>query len=162
VVATNNHYAYSTPNDREFCLRQPGRSRPRLRLRRPTNWTAPTWCNGLDVIGSGRENAHAPVGPPQLGRRLYPPPSPAMANTMISVMSPTIFARSHSRIDCLQRAGPHLLRSADLADAENTPALARKKRQRKSKMLSALRKANPVPSGNDEDWVRYFQTTRLG
>ena len=59
-------------------------------------------------------------------------------------MSPTDIRKEPFAIDCLKRAEA-FIKERELADAETLSAGA-KKRQRKSKMLSALRKKNPCPA----------------
>ncbi len=61
MVATNNHFAYSTPNDREFACARPGRSRQGLRLRRAHASTAPT-SRPASKLSKRRCNARAPAG----------------------------------------------------------------------------------------------------
>jgi len=150
LVATNNHYAYSTPKRSRVCLRQPGRSRPRGYGFEGYELDGTDLAQCLDIIGTAVNRAPAPVA----HRSSSSPPSsasPVMANTTISVTSPTIFRKEPFAIDCLPTHGS-IYQGARAGRCRNTEALAPKKWQRKSKTLSALRQKEPVPSGDEEDW----------
>src|SRR5258705_6568508 len=73
VVATNNHYAYSTPNDREFaCANLVDRARGYGFEGYELDGTDLAQC--LDVIGSGPKSLPARRPPPLLFGSLPPPP----------------------------------------------------------------------------------------
>jgi len=97
VVATNNHYAYSTPNDREFACAN------LVDLAARGYGFEGYELDGTDLAQCLGRNRHGREPRPHRSptRSSSSPPScawPVMANTTISVTSPTIFARSHSRL----------------------------------------------------------------
>jgi len=119
LVATNNHYAYSTPNDREFaCANLVDRARGYGFEGYELDGTDLTQC--LDVIGSAVKRARA-------GR----PPQLVVASTLrlaghgehddFSYVTDDI-RKEPFAIDCLHRAEA-FIKERDLADAETLKRL---------------------------------------
>jgi pyruvate dehydrogenase E1 component alpha subunit/2-oxoisovalerate dehydrogenase E1 component alpha subunit len=147
VVATNNHFAYSTPNDREFACddlveRASGYGFEGYRL----DGTDLSAC--LDVIGGAVKRARA-GRPPQLVvasvLRLSGHGEHDDASYVPEEMKRQTFAR-----DCLKVAEQTILES-NLADAA-TLAEWRKDAVAQVDQAVATAQTEPVPEANKEDW----------
>jgi len=147
IVATNNHYAYSTPNDREFACddlveRAIGYGFEGYRL----DGTDLTAC--LDVIGGAVKRARA-GRPPQLVvasvLRLSGHGEHDDASYVPEEMKRQPFAR-----DCLKLAEQIIIES-NLLDSD-TLAEWRKDAVAQVNEAVATAQKEPVPEGHKEDW----------
>ena len=149
IVATNNHYAYSTPNDRAVCLRGSGRSRERLRLRRQHGRRhGSDAC--LEVIGAAVKRARA-------GR----PPQLVVASTSASGRPRRTRRRelcrrrhedaSRSRRIALQRA-EQLILEQELAGSRRRCSKWRAEIAAEVDEAVATAQREAAPVGSEEDW----------
>src|SRR5436309_2193539 len=147
VVATNNHYAYSTPNDREFaCANLTDRARGYGFEGYELDGTDLAQC--LDVIGTAVKRARA-------GR----PPQLVVASTLrlaghgehddFSYVTDDI-RKEPFAIDCLQRTEA-FIKERELADAATLQRWREEAAEEVENAFSAAQ-SEPVPSGNEEDW----------
>ncbi|MBA3962037.1 MAG: thiamine pyrophosphate-dependent dehydrogenase E1 component subunit alpha [Chthoniobacterales bacterium] len=147
LVATNNHYAYSTPNDREFvCADLVDRAPAYGYEGRSLDGTDLSEC--LDVIGGAVERARA-GGPPQLvvasTLRLAGHGEHDDASYVAAEIKGEDFAR-----DSLQRA-EEFIKEEGLADADT---LAQWRADATAQVNEAVSTAQEeaAPDGNEEDW----------
>src|SRR5436309_8552875 len=150
VVATNNHYAYSTPNDREFaCHDLVDRAIGYGFEGYTVDGTDLTNC--LDVIGSAVKRARA-GRPPQLVvasiLRLSGHGEHDDASYVPEEVKREPFAR-----DCLKVAEQTIL-DLKLLDAET---LAERRKEAAAQVDEAVAAAQkePAPEGDKEDWCAY-------
>src|SRR5213080_2252882 len=150
VVATNNHYAYSTANDREFACddlveRAIGYGFEGYSL----DGTDLAAC--LDVIGSAVKRARA-GRPPQLVvasvLRLSGHGEHDDARYVTDEIKREPFAR-----DCLKVAEQTIL-DLDLADAETLAEWRKEAAAQVDEAVAAAQK-EPAPEGDKEDWCAY-------
>lgn len=147
LVATNNHYAYSTPNDREFvCADLVDRAQGYGYEGHSLDGTDLTEC--LEVIGGAVARARA-GGPPQL----------VVASTLrlaghgehddASYVAPEIREKDFAR-DSVLRAEA-LMKEEGLADAET---LAQWRAEASAQVNEAINAAQEeaAPVGAEEDW----------
>lgn len=152
LVATNNHYAYSTPNDREFaCADLADRAQAYGYEGHSLDGTDLAEC--LEVIGGAVARARA-GGPPQL----------VVASTLrlaghgehddASYVAPEIKQEDFAR-DPLQRA-EEFIKEEELADAET---LAAWRSEASSKVNEAINAAQEeaAPVGSEEDWCAFSE-----
>src|SRR5438094_469435 len=147
VVATNNHYAYSTPNDREFaCASLVDRARGYGFEGYELDGTDLTQC--LDVIGTAVKRARA-GRPPQLVvasvLRLAGHGEPDDFSYVTDDIRKEPFA-----IDCLQRTEA-FIKERELADAATLQRWREEAAEEVENAFSAAQK-EPVPNGEEEDW----------
>ncbi len=147
LVATNNHYAYSTPNDREFaCADLIDRAPAYGYEGRSLDGTDLAEC--LEVIGGAVERARA-GGPPQLvvasTLRLAGHGEHDDASYVAAEIKKEDFAR-----DSLQRA-EEFIKEEGLADADT---LAQWRADATAQVNEAVSTAQEeaAPDGNEEDW----------
>jgi pyruvate dehydrogenase E1 component alpha subunit/2-oxoisovalerate dehydrogenase E1 component alpha subunit len=153
VVATNNHYAYSTPNDREFAChdlvdRAIGYGFEGYSL----DGTDLGAC--LDVIGSAVKRARA-GRPPQLVVASVLRLSGHGEHDDASYVTEEIKQQPFAR-DCLKVAEQTII-DLNLADAE-TLAEWRKDAVAQVEEAIAAAQKEPAPEGDKEDW--YALSTR--
>jgi len=147
VVATNNHYAYSTPNDREFaCANLVDRARGYGFEGYELDGTDLAHC--LDVIGSAVKRARA-GRPPQLVVASILRLAGHGEHDDFSYVTDDI-RKEPFAIDCLKRAEA-FIRERDLADAETLQRWREEAAEEVENAFSAAQ-SEPVPSGNEEDW----------
>lgn len=147
IVATNNHYAYSTPNEREFaCSDLVDRAMGYGYEGYSLDGTDLAAC--LEVIGSAVEKARA-GSPPQLVvasvLRLSGHGEHDDASYVPDEMKRQPFAR-----DCLKVAEETII-NQKLASPE-TLAGWRKEAVAQVEEAIAMAQKEPVPEGNKEDW----------
>lgn len=147
LVATNNHYAYSTPNDREFvCADLVDRALGYGYEGHTLDGTDLTEC--LDVIGGAVARARA-GGPPQLViasiLRLAGHGEHDDASYVVPEMRQEDFAR-----DSVLRA-EELMKDQGLADADT---LAQWRAEASAQVNEAINAAQEeaAPVGDEEDW----------
>src|SRR5213080_3561135 len=147
VVATNNHYAYSTPNDREFaCANLVDRARGYGFEGYELDGTDLAPC--LDVIGTAVNRARA-GRPPQLVVASILRLAGHGEHDDFSYVTDDIRKEAFA-IDCLQRAEA-FIKERDLADAETLQRWREEAAKEVENAFSAAQR-EPVPSGNEEDW----------
>src|SRR5438132_1204212 len=147
IVATNNHYAYSTPNDREFaCADLVDRAKGYGFEVYSIEGTDLSTC--LDVIGSAVKRARA-GRPPQLVvasvLRLSGHGEHDDASYVTDEMKRQPFAR-----DCLKLAEKKIV-DLNLADAD-TLQLWREEAKAKVDEAIATAQQEAAPNANEEDW----------
>src|SRR6266508_2076960 len=150
IVATNNHYAYSTPNDREFaCHNLVDRAIGYGFEGYSLDGTDLAAC--LDVIGSAVKRARA-GRPPQLVvapvLRLSGPGEHGGASYVTEEIKQEPFAQ-----DCLKVA-EQTIADLKLLDAET---LAERRKEAAAQVDEAVAAAQkePAPEGDKEDWCAY-------
>src|SRR5213595_2195991 len=147
VVATNNHYAYSTPNDREFaCADLVDRAKGYGFEGYSIDGTDLSTC--LDVIGSAVKRARA-GRPPQLVvasvLRLSGHGEHDDATYVTDEMKQQPFAR-----DCLRLAEQKIV-DLNLADAATLQSWHDEAAAQVDEAISTAQK-EAAPEGNKEDW----------
>src|SRR5438128_8300803 len=147
VVATNNHYAYSTPNEREFaCANLVDRARGYGFEGYELDGTDLAQC--LDVIGSAVKRARA-GRPPQLVVASILRLAGHGEHDDFSYVTEDIRKEPFAR-DCLQLAERFITENR-LVDAETLRAWRDQAAQEVEEAFSTAQK-EPVPEGTDEDW----------
>ncbi len=147
LVATNNHYAYSTPNDREFaCADLVDRAAAYGYEGHRLDGTDLGAC--LDVIGGAVARARA-GGPPQL----------VVASTLrlaghgehddASYVAPEMRKQDFAR-DPLERA-EKFIKDEDLADAETIAEWRAEAAKEVNEAISTAQE-EAAPEGSEEDW----------
>ena len=147
LVATNNHYAYSTPNDREFvCADLVDRAQGYGYEGHSLDGTDLTEC--LGVIGSAVARARA-GGPPQLVVASILRLAGHGEHDDASYVAPEIREEDFAR-DSVLRA-EELMKDQGLADAEQ---LAQWRGEASAQVNEAINAAQEeaVPVGSEEDW----------
>src|SRR6266699_4893328 len=147
VVATNNHYAYSTPNDREFACRDLvdraiGYGFEGYSL----DGTDLGAC--LDVIGSAVKRVRA-GRPPQLVVASVLRLAGHGEHDDFSYVTDDI-RKEPFAIDCLQRTEA-FIKERELADAATLQCWREEAAEEVENAFSAAQK-EPVPDGDEEDW----------
>src|SRR5437867_1929007 len=150
IVATNNHYAYSTPNDREFaCHDLVDRAIGYGFEGYTVDGTDLAAC--LDVIGSAVKRARA-GRPPQLVvasvLRLSGHGEHDDASYVPEEVKQQPFAH-----DCLKRA-EKLIAELNLVDAETLREWRKEAAAQVDEAVAAAQK-EPAPEGDKEDWCAY-------
>ena len=147
VVATNNHYAYSTPNDREFaCANLVDRARGYGFEGYELDGTDLAQC--LDVIGTVVNRARA-GRPPQLVVASILRLAGHGEHDDFSYVTDDI-RKEPFAIDCLKRTEA-FIKERELADAETLKRWREEVAEEVENAFSAAQK-EPVPSGDEEDW----------
>ena len=147
VVATNNHYAYSTPNDREFaCQDLVDRAKGYGFEGYSLDGTDLNAC--LDVIGSAVKRARA-GRPPQLVIASILRLSGHGEHDDASYVTDEIKREKFAR-DCLKLAEQKIL-DLNLADSETLKEW-RAEAAKKVEEAIATAQQEAVPDGNEEDW----------
>src|SRR5436189_3860212 len=150
MVATNNHYAYSTPNDREFaCADLVDRAKGYGFEGYSIDGTDLSTC--LDVIGSAVKRARA-------GR----PPQLVVASVLRlsghgehddASYGPEEVKRQPFARDCLKVAEQTIL-DLELLDAETLAEWRKEAAAQVDEAVAAAQK-EPAPEGDKEDWCAY-------
>ena len=149
LVATNNHFAYSTPNDREFaCADLVDRAKGYGYEGHTVDGTDLDAC--LEVIGTAVKRARAGRPPQLVVARLFA--SPATANTTTPAMSPPKLSVEPFAQDCLQRTETVHSRARIGSTPKRLQQMARRDCGAKWKKPSRQRNAKPHPSASEEDW----------
>src|SRR5437588_3496275 len=147
VVATNNHYAYSTPNDREFaCADLVERAKGYGFEGYSIDGTDLNPC--LEVIGSAVQRARA-GRPPQLVVRSVLRLSGHGEHDDASYVTDEIKREPFAQ-DCLKRA-EKLIVDLNLADAETLKSWKDDARKQVDEAIETAQK-DPAPEGEKEDW----------
>src|SRR5437762_7405844 len=147
VVATNNHYAYSTPNDREFaCASLVDRARGYGFEGYELDGTDLTQC--LDVIGTAVKRARA-GRPPQLVVASVLRLAGHGEHDDFSYVPKEMYGESFA-YDCVQRA-QEFIKDRDLVDSARLQAW-REDAVRQVDEAFAMAQKEPVPKGEEEDW----------
>jgi len=147
VVATNNHYAYSTPNDREFaCANLVDRARGYGFEGYELDGTDLAQC--LDVIGTAVKRARA-GRPPQLVVASILRLAGHGEHDDFSYVTDDI-RKEPFAIDCLHRTEA-FIKERELADAATLQRWREEAAEEVENAFSAAQK-EPVPSGEEEDW----------
>ena len=147
VVATNNHYAYSTPNDREFaCANLVDRARGYGFEGYELDGTDLAQC--LDVIGTAVKRARA-GRPPQLVVASILRLAGHGEHDDFSYVTDDI-RKEPFAIDCLQRTEA-FIKERELADAATLQRWREEAAEEVENAFSAAQK-EPVPNGEEEDW----------
>jgi TPP-dependent pyruvate/acetoin dehydrogenase alpha subunit len=147
VVATNNHYAYSTPNDREFaCANLVDRARGYGFEGYELDGTDLAQC--LEVIGTAVKRARA-GRPPQLVVASILRLAGHGEHDDFSYVTDDI-RKEPFAIDCLKRTEA-FIKERELADAETLKRWREEVAEEVENAFSAAQK-EPVPSGDEEDW----------
>src|SRR5213595_832994 len=147
VVATNNHYAYSTPNEREFaCASLVDRARGYGFEGYELDGTDLAQC--LDVIGTAVKRARA-GRPPQLVVASILRLAGHGEHDDFSYVTDDI-RKEPFAIDCLQRTEA-FIKERELADAAT---LQRWREEAAEEVENAFRAAQtaPLSTGEEEDW----------
>ncbi len=147
LVATNNHYAYSTPNDREFaCADLVDRAQAYGYEGHSLDGTDLTEC--LDVIGDAVARARA-GGPPQLVVASILRLAGHGEHDDASYVAPEIRKQDFAR-DPLERA-EELIKRDELVDADT---LAQWRADATAQVNEAINAAQEeaAPVGSEEDW----------
>jgi TPP-dependent pyruvate/acetoin dehydrogenase alpha subunit len=156
VVATNNHYAYSTPNDREFaCHDLVDRAIGYGFEGYTVDGTDLTNC--LDVIGSAVKRARA-GRPPQLVVASILRLSGHGEHDDASYVTDEIQREPFAR-DCVKIA-EQMIVDLNLADAETLAEWRRDAAAQVDQAISAAQK-EAAPEGDEEDWCA-ISTRDLG
>ena len=147
VVATNNHFAYSTPNEREFaCQALVDRALGYGFEGYEVDGTDLAAC--LDVIGSAVKRARA-GRPPQLVVASILRLAGHGEHDDFSYVTEDIRKQPFAR-DCLQLA-ERFITENKLVDAETLRAWRDQAAQEVEQAFSTAQK-EPVPEGTEEDW----------
>ncbi len=147
VVATNNHYAYSTPNDREFaCANLVDRARGYGFEGYELDGTDLAQC--LDVIGTAVKRVRA-GRPPQLVVASILRLAGHGEHDDFSYVTDDI-RKEPFAIDCLQRTKT-FIKERELADAATLQRWHDEAAEEVENAFSAAQK-EPVPNGEEEDW----------
>jgi acetoin:2,6-dichlorophenolindophenol oxidoreductase subunit alpha len=152
VVATNNHYAYSTPNEREFaCHDLVDRAKGYGFEGYPLDGTDLTAC--LKVIGGAVKRARA-GRPPQLVVASVLRLSGHGEHDDASYVTEEIKREPFAR-DCLKRA-EKLIADLKLVDAETLKSW-REDAAAQVEEAIAMAQKDPAPDGATEDWCALSQ-----
>jgi pyruvate dehydrogenase E1 component alpha subunit/2-oxoisovalerate dehydrogenase E1 component alpha subunit len=152
VVATNNHYAYSTPNDREFaCAELVDRAKGYGFEGYSIDGTDLAKC--LDVIGSAVKRARA-GRPPQLVVTSVLRLSGHGEHDDASYVTDEIKREPFAQ-DCLKRAEKTIV-DLNLADAETLQSWRDEAAAKVDEAITIARK-EAAPDGNAEDWCALSQ-----
>jgi len=147
VVATNNHYAYSTPNDREFaCANLVDRAGGYGFEGYELDGTDLAQC--LDVIGTAVKRVRA-GRPPQLVVASILRLAGHGEHDDFSYVTDDI-RKEPFAIDCLQRTKT-FIKERELADAATLQRWDEEAAEEVENAFSAAQK-EPVPNGEEEDW----------
>jgi acetoin:2,6-dichlorophenolindophenol oxidoreductase subunit alpha len=147
VVATNNHYAYSTPNDREFaCANLVDRARGYGFEGYELDGTDLAQC--LGVIDTAVKRARA-GRPPQLVVASILRLAGHGEHDDFSYVTDDI-RKEPFAIDCLKRTET-FINERELADAETLQRWHEETAEEVENAFSAAQK-EPVPAGDEEDW----------
>src|SRR5881296_3321877 len=150
VVATNNHYAYSTPNDREFaCADLVDRAIGYGFEGYSLDGTDLNAC--LDVIGSAVKRARA-GRPPQLVVASILRLSGHGEHDDASYVPEEIKREPFAR-DCLKLAEKKIV-DLELVDAETLRSWRDEAAAKVDEAVAAAQK-EPAPEGDKEDWCAY-------
>jgi TPP-dependent pyruvate/acetoin dehydrogenase alpha subunit len=156
VVATNNHYAYSTPNDREFaCHDLMDRAIGYGFEGYTVDGTDLTNC--LDVIGSAVKRARA-GRPPQLVVASILRLSGHGEHDDASYVTDEIKREPFAQ-DCLKRA-EKLISELKLADSETLQSWRDEAAAKVEEAITTAQKED-VPEGEKEDWCALSQRDLL-
>ena len=152
VVATNNHYAYSTPNDREFaCANLVDRAKGYGFEGYSIDGTDLTTC--LDVIGGAVKRARA-GRPPQLVVASVLRLSGHGEHDDASYITDEIKREPFAQ-DCLKRA-EKLIVDLNLADAETLKSWRADAAAKVDEALTTAQK-EAAPNADEEDWCAISQ-----
>jgi pyruvate dehydrogenase E1 component alpha subunit/2-oxoisovalerate dehydrogenase E1 component alpha subunit len=147
VVATNNHYAYSTPNDREFaCDSLVDRARGYGFEGYELDGTDLAQC--LDVIGTAVKRARA-GRPPQLVVASILRLAGHGEHDDFSYVPKEVYGEPFA-CDCLQRT-EQFISEHELVDSATLKAW-REDAVRQVDEAFATAQKEPVPKGEEEDW----------
>ena len=147
VVATNNHYAYSTPNDREFgCASLVDRARGYGFEGSELDGT--DLGQGLDVIGTAVKRARA-GRPPQLVVASILRLAGHGEHDDFSYVPKEIYGEPFA-VDCVQRT-QQFINQHGLVDSA-TLKTWREDAARQVDEAFAIAQKEPVPKGEEEDW----------
>jgi acetoin:2,6-dichlorophenolindophenol oxidoreductase subunit alpha len=147
VVATNNHYAYSTPNDREFaCADLVDRAKGYGFEGYSIDGTDLTIC--LDVIGGAVKRARA-GRPPQLVVASILRLSGHGEHDDASYVTEEIKREPFAQ-DCLKRA-EKLIADLNLADAETLKSWRADSAAKVDEAITTAQK-EAAPNADEEDW----------
>ena len=148
MVATNNHFAYSTPNDREFaCADLVDRAQGYGYEGSSVDGTDLAHC--LEVIGAAIKRARAGAST-AAGRRLDVCASPAMGNTTMPAMSATEIRREPFAQDSLLRA-EQLILEQGLLDARRVAEMRAELAAEVDEAVATAQQED-APVGSEEDW----------
>ena len=152
VVATNNHYAYSTPNDREFaCASLVDRARGYGFEGYELDGTDLTQC--LDVIGMAVKRARA-GRPPQLVVASVLRLAGHGEHDDFSYVPKEMYGEPFA-FDCVQRV-QEFIKERELVDSITLQAW-REDAVRQVDEAFAMAQKEPVPKGEEEDWCALSQ-----
>ena len=152
VVATNNHYAYSTPNDREFaCANLVDRARGYGFEGSELDGTDLAQC--LDVIGTAVKRARA-GRPPQLVVASILRLAGHGEHDDFSYVPKEVYGEPFA-YDCMQRT-QELIKERELVDSATLQAW-REDAVRQVDEAFATAQREPVPKGEEEDWCAISQ-----
>jgi acetoin:2,6-dichlorophenolindophenol oxidoreductase subunit alpha len=152
VVATNNHYAYSTPNEREFaCANLVDRARGYGFEGYELDGTDLAQC--LDVIETAVKRARS-GRPPQLVVASILRLAGHGEHDDFSYVTDDI-RKEPFAIDCLQRTEA-FIKERELADAETLQRWREGAAEEVENAFSAAQK-EPVPNSDEEDWCAISQ-----
>jgi acetoin:2,6-dichlorophenolindophenol oxidoreductase subunit alpha len=152
VVATNNHYAYSTPNDREFaCASLVDRARGYGFEGYELDGTDLTQC--LDVIGMAVKRARA-GRPPQLVVASVLRLAGHGEHDDFSYVPKEMYGEPFA-FDCVQRV-QEFIKERQLVDSATLQAW-REDAVRQVDEAFAMAQKEPVPKGEEEDWCALSQ-----
>lgn len=152
IVATNNHYAYSTPNDREFaCADLVDRAKGYGFEGCNVDGTDLNAC--LDVIGGAVKRARA-GRPPQLVVASILRLSGHGEHDDASYVTDEIKRESFAR-DCLKLAEQKIL-DLHLADAETVKSWRAEAAANVDEAITTAQQ-EAAPNGNEEDWCAVSQ-----
>jgi pyruvate dehydrogenase E1 component alpha subunit/2-oxoisovalerate dehydrogenase E1 component alpha subunit len=147
VVATNNHYAYSTPNDREFaCANLVDRARGYGFEGYELDGTDLAQC--LDIIGTAVIRARAGRAPQLVVASILRLAGHGEHDDFSYVTDD--IRKEPFAIDCLKRAEA-FIKERELADAETLKRWREEAAEEVENAFSAAQR-EPVPSGDEEDW----------
>jgi acetoin:2,6-dichlorophenolindophenol oxidoreductase subunit alpha len=147
VVATNNHYAYSTPNDRQFgCASLVDRARGYGFEGYELDGTNLGQC--LDVIGTAVKRARA-GRPPQLVVASILRLAGHGEHDDFSYVPKEIYGESFA-CDCLQ-CTEEFIKEHDLVDSATLKAWREDAARQVDEAFITAQK-EPIPNGENEDW----------
>jgi pyruvate dehydrogenase E1 component alpha subunit/2-oxoisovalerate dehydrogenase E1 component alpha subunit len=154
LVATNNHYAYSTPNDREFaCADLVERAAAYGYEGHSLDGTDLAQC--LDVIGDAVARARA-GGPPQLVVASILRLAGHGEHDDASYVAPEIRKEKFAQ-DALQRT-EDFIRREELADDETLAQWRAEAVARVNEAITTAQQEDP-PVGSEEDWCAVSERT---
>jgi acetoin:2,6-dichlorophenolindophenol oxidoreductase subunit alpha len=152
VVATNNHYAYSTPNEREFaCDKLVDRARGYGFEGYELDGTDLSQC--LDVIGAAVQRARA-GRPPQLVVASILRLAGHGEHDDFSYVPKEIYGEPFA-CDCVQRT-QQFIKEHELVHAGTLQAWREEAVRQVDEAFAAAQK-EPVPKGEEEDWCALSQ-----